>query len=61
MSLLNFKDGQSRDSHPMKPLKAILGVGLLVGTIALGSTLAASINLNGGGPVEFGQVSLELV
>jgi hypothetical protein len=39
----------------MKPLKAILGVGLLVGTIALGSTLAASINLNGGGPVEFGQ------
>ena len=55
MSLLNFKDDQSRVSRPMKPLKAVIGVGLLVGTIALGSTLAASINLNGGGPVEFGQ------
>lgn len=39
----------------MKPLKAVIGVGFLVGTIALGSTLAASINLNNSGPVEFGQ------
>jgi hypothetical protein len=36
-------------------LKLVLGIGALVGTIALGSTLAASINLNSGGPVEFGQ------
>lgn len=28
---------------------------MLVGTVVLGSTLAASINLNDGGPVEFGQ------
>ena len=33
----------------------ILSIGAVVGTILLGSTLAASINLNDGGPVEFGQ------
>jgi len=33
----------------------LLGIGALVGTIALGSTLASSINLNSGDPVEFGQ------
>jgi len=33
----------------------VLGIGALVATIALGSTLAASINLNSGAPVEFGQ------
>ena len=47
-------------SHEQKPKKRkslgfILSIGALVGTIALGSTLAASINLNDGGPVEFGQ------
>jgi hypothetical protein len=55
MSLLNF---DSKDNHPprnRKSLKLVLGVGALVGVVALGSTLAASINLNGGGPVEFGQ------
>ena len=38
-----------------KSLKLFLGIGLLAGTVALGSTLAASINLNDSGPVEFGQ------
>jgi alpha-tubulin suppressor-like RCC1 family protein len=55
MSLLNFEPSGYSRSGSRKPLKSILGIGALVGTIALGSTLAASINLNGGGPVEFGQ------
>jgi len=55
MSLLNFSNSESRAPRNSKKLKLILGVGGLVGVIALGSTLAASINLNGGGAVEFGQ------
>jgi hypothetical protein len=39
----------------LKPLKLVLGVGAIVGVVVLGSTLAASINLNSGTPVEFGQ------
>jgi hypothetical protein len=55
MSLLDFNEPSPKSSGSRKPLKLVLGIGALVGTIALGSTLAASINLNGGGPVEFGQ------
>jgi hypothetical protein len=55
MSLLNFDNSESTPSRSKKPLKLIIGVGALVGVIALGSTLAASINLNSGAPVEFGQ------
>ena len=55
MSLLDFNEPGQKSSGSRKPLKLILGIGALVGTIALGSTLAASIDLNGGGPVEFGQ------
>jgi hypothetical protein len=55
MSLLNFEPSSPSGTSSKKPFKLILGIGALVGTIALGSTLAASINLNGGGPVEFGQ------
>ncbi len=55
MSLLNFGGSEPRNSGSKKPLKFILGIGALVGVIALGSTLAASINLNSGSPVEFGQ------
>ena len=40
---------------PRKPLKLILGICASVSIIALGSTLAANISLNGGGNVEFGQ------
>ena len=36
-------------------MKTLLGFGALAGVVVLGSTLAASINLNNGGPVEFGQ------
>ena len=38
-----------------KSLTNLIGIGVLAGIVALGSTLAASINLNNGGPVEFGQ------
>ena len=55
MSLLKFGHDDSSTPRPKKPLKLFLGVGVLVGVIALGSTLAASINLNSGGPIEFGQ------
>ena len=55
MSLLNFEPSNPLRKGSKKPFKLILGIGALVGTIALGSTLAASINLNSSGPVEFGQ------
>ena len=55
MSLLNFRDNSNNLKGEKKTLKLLLGIGALVGVIALGQTLAASINLNGGGPVEFGQ------
>jgi len=57
MSLLNFGDGDHGPASPRskKPLKLILGIGALIGVIAIGSTLAANINLNTGGAVEFGQ------
>jgi hypothetical protein len=55
MSLLNFG---KKDNHPppnRRRFMLVIGVGTLVGVVALGSTLAASINLNDGSPVEFGQ------
>ena len=55
MSLLNFDSSSPKRSGEKKTLSVILGIGALVGVIALGSTLAASINLNSGDPVEFGQ------
>ena len=53
--MLNFDSSGPMPKGEKKSLKIFLGIGALVGSIALGSTLAASINLNGGGPVEFGQ------
>jgi Tol biopolymer transport system component len=55
MSLLDFNESSPKSSGSKKPLKLVLGIGALVGAIALSSTFAASINLNAGGPVEFGQ------
>ena len=55
MSLLNFEPSGPMPKGEKKSLRIFLGIGLLVGTVALGSTLAASINLNDSGPVEFGQ------
>jgi hypothetical protein len=55
MTLLNFETTNPTQKGGKKGLKIVLGMGALVGTIALGSTLAASVNLNSGSPVEFGQ------
>ena len=55
MPILEFESSAAKGPAPKKPLKLILGAGVLVGALALGSTFAASINLSGGGPVEFGQ------
>ena len=57
MSLLNFSEGNAAPKRWVSrnlPRK-VLGIGALAGLIAIGSTLAASINLNSGTPVEFGQ------
>ena len=53
--MLNFEPSSPSRNGSKKPFKLILGIGALVGALALGSTLAASINLNSGAPVEFGQ------
>jgi len=55
MTLLNFNSRDPKRTGEKKTLSIILGIGALVGVIALGSTLAASINLNSNNPVEFGQ------
>ena len=55
MSLLDFSDLEPSRGGRKKSFKTIIGIGAIAGVVVLGSTLAASINLNGGGPVEFGQ------
>jgi len=55
MHLLAFESSGPAPKGRNKNLKLVLGIGLLAGAITLGSTLAANINLNGGGNVEFGQ------
>ena len=55
MSLLGFEPSGSSRTGSKKPFKLVLGIGALVATIALGSTLAADISLNLGAPIEFGQ------
>ena len=55
MTPLNFNKSLGIAPRNRKKLKLILGIGALAGVVALGSTLAANINLNTGHPVEFGQ------
>ena len=55
MSLLDFNDAAPKSGGSKKSLKYLFGIGARVGTITLGSTLAASINLNDSTPIEFGQ------
>jgi hypothetical protein len=55
MSLLDFESSGPGLKGGKKSLKLVLGIGALAGVITLSSTLAASINLNGGDDVEFGQ------
>ena len=55
MTFLSFDNLEPKPKQSKKSMKIVLGSGALVGVIAIGSTLAASINLNAGAPVEFGQ------
>jgi len=55
MASLKLDHFQKFNSRKPKMNKSILGFGVLIGIVLLGSTLAASINLNDGTPVEFGQ------
>lgn len=55
MSIFDFNDSVPKGPESKKPLKLFLGASILFGALTLGSTLAANINLNGGGNVEFGQ------
>jgi len=55
MPLLRFDEFEPKRADRTKSLSKILSVGALAGVIALGSTFAANINLNGGSNVEFGQ------
>ena len=52
MTILNLDS--SRGPRSGKSLKLVFGIGGLIAAIAIGSTLAANININSG-PVEFGQ------
>jgi len=55
MSLIDFDTRGPDGSRFKKSSKYLFGIGALAGVIALGSTLASSINLNSSNPVEFGQ------
>jgi hypothetical protein len=55
MSTLRFNELEPKRAGRTKPLSTILGIGALVGALALGTTFAANINLNGENNVEFGQ------
>jgi hypothetical protein len=53
--LIDFTSSQPRAKPLQKRLRVVFGVAVLLGASALGSTLAANINLNGDSNVEFGQ------
>jgi hypothetical protein len=56
MEILNLGGlNESSAQSPKKKFKVLLGVGLLAAVMGMGSTLAASISLTTGSPVEFGQ------
>ncbi|CAB4991612.1 MAG: hypothetical protein F2888_01190 [Actinobacteria bacterium] len=56
MDILNLGGVNEPSERPSKKkLKVVIGIGLLAGVMGMGSTLAASITLNGGTAVEFGQ------
>jgi hypothetical protein len=56
MDILNLGGAPEPSERPSKKkLKVVIGIGLLAGFMGMGSTLAATITLNGGTAVEFGQ------
>lgn len=56
MEILNLGGLNEPSERPSKKkLKVVIGIGVLAGVMGFGSTLAASITLNAGSSVEFGQ------
>jgi len=55
MSTLNFDTSGPASRGSKKSLKIVVGMGALAAVLALGSTFASNIDLNGGNNVEFGQ------
>jgi hypothetical protein len=55
MSILDLGNGPSRPSVSGKSKKAILGLGLLVAVLGIGSTLASTISIKANQSIEFGQ------
>lgn len=57
MEILNLGGSYESSERPAKKkkLRVIIGIGMLAGVMGMGSTLAASITLNSGASVEFGQ------
>jgi hypothetical protein len=53
--MLELSPKERRQSSAGKQVKIAIGIFAMVGSITLGTTLAANISLNGGGNVEFGQ------
>ena len=56
MEILNLGGSQEPSARPSKKkFKVVLGIGLLAGVMGMGSTLAATVAINTGATVEFGQ------
>lgn len=58
MSVLNLEfnaGGGGRQPRNKRTIKVWLGIGLVAAVLGVGSTLASTITLNGGGTTEFGQ------
>ena len=55
MSILNFEQPEKSKSRSSKPSKFMVAIGIALILFGLRSTFASSINLNSGGPIEFGQ------
>jgi len=55
MSILNLDNGTSRPSGGKKSFRALLGFGLVIAVIGIGSTFASTISINSNQAIEFGQ------
>lgn len=56
MEILNLGGSQEPSARPSKKkFKVVIGLGLLAGVLGMGSTLAATVTINTGSTVEFGQ------
>jgi hypothetical protein len=61
MSLLNLNSPSGRAPRGKKSSRVWMGFGLIIAVLGIGSTFAASININGGQDTEFGQGSTRTV